>query len=175
MTARKCVFQIYQPNFSEWKASSSLISDFFCVCFFFISIREQSDQRLFFLSSECSNLSLLPIFSNFSLFVQEEEVTSSAYYRDKFSFCKKKRRGLCFTDGNMCPSKISNGPPKNWKGAKHGPQNYWPGDNTEPSRKDVLPSKIRSLYKKMGPPISMMGPPSYSKLSPKDPQTFNLV
>ena len=27
----------------------------------------------------------------------------------------------------------------------------------------------------MGPPISMMGPPSYSKLSPKDPQTFNLV
>ena len=44
---------------------------------------------------------------------------------------------------------------------------------TEPSRKDVLPSKIRSLYKKMGPPISMMGPPSYSKLSPKDPQTFN--
>ena len=46
---------------------------------------------------------------------------------------------------------------------------------TEPSRKDVLPSKIRSLYKKMGPLISMMGPPSYSKWSPKDPQTFNLM
>ena len=73
------------------------------------------------------------------------------------------------------PQKFQMPPPKNQKGAKHGPQNYWPGDNTEPSRKDVLLSKIGSLYKKMGPPISMMGPPSYSKLSPKDPQTSNLV
>ena len=46
-----------------------------------------------------------------------------AYYRDKFSFCKKKNIGLSFTDGNMWPSKISNGPRKNPKGAKHGPQN----------------------------------------------------
>ena len=35
--------------------------------------------------------------------------------------------------------------------------------------------KFEAYIKKMGPPISMMGPPSYSKLSPKDPQTFNLV
>ena len=77
----------------------------------------------------------------------------------------------------MWPSKISNGPPKNRKGAKHGPQLLTWGQHsyTEPSRKDVLPSKVRSLYKKMGPPISMMGPPSYSKLSPRDPQTFNLM
>ena len=48
MTARSCVFQIYQPNFSGWNASSSLTSDCFFVCFFFISIREKSDQILFF-------------------------------------------------------------------------------------------------------------------------------
>ena len=90
----------------------------------------------------------------------------------------KKCIGLCFTDGNMWPSKISNCPPPSQK--SEGGQT-WPSklltwgqhSYTEPSRKDVLPSKIRSLYKKMGPPISMMGPPSYSKLSPKDPQTFN--
>ena len=104
-----------------------------CVFFFvfFLSQLEQSDQRLFFLSSGCSNLSLLPFFSNFSLFVLEDffslNVRASlvpVYYRDKFSFCKKKRIGLCSTDGNMWPSNISNGSPKNRKGAKHGPQNY---------------------------------------------------
>ena len=31
----QCVFQIYQPNFLEWKASSSLISDCFLLVFFF--------------------------------------------------------------------------------------------------------------------------------------------
>ena len=44
-----------------------------------------------------------------------------------------------------------------------------------PSRRYVLTSKILLLYKKMGPPFSMMGPPSQSKLSPRDPPTFNLV
>ena len=146
---------------------------FFLCFFFFISIREQSDQRLFFCLLDAA-------IYHFSLFSQTSYLywrasLVPAYYNDKFSFCKKKLIGLCFTDGNMWPSKISNGPPKNWKGAKNGPQNYWPGDNTEPSRKGVLLSKIWSLYKKMGPPISMMGPPSYSKLSPKDPQIFNLV
>ena len=79
---------------------------------------------------------------------------------------------MCFTDGNMWPSKNSNGPPKYRKGAKHtcSPQNNWPGDNTEPSWKDILPSKIRSLSKKMGPPISMMGPPSYQSWVPRTPK-----
>ena len=120
-------------KFSECKASSSLISDcFLCVCVFwvfFISIREQSGQRLFFsvfwMQQSITSpyfLKLLPICTRershfFSL-------NLSAYYRDKFSFCKKKRIGLCFTDGNMWPSKISNGPPKNRKGAQRGPQNY---------------------------------------------------
>ena len=46
------------------------------------------------------------------------------------AFVKKKRIGLCFADGNIRPSKISNGPQKMLKGAKHGPQNFRPGDNT---------------------------------------------
>ena len=133
MTARSFVFQIYQPNFSEWKASSSLISDcfFVCVCFFFISIREQSDQRLFFsvfwMQQSITSpyfLKLLPICTGgrshfFSLNLRASLV--HACYRNKFSFCKNKRIGLCFNDGNMWPSKISNG---KRKGAKHGPQNY---------------------------------------------------
>ena len=70
---------------------------------FLLSIRETV-----FSVFESSNLSLLPIFSAFV----------------------KKRFWLCFTDGSIWPSKISNGLPKNLKGAKHGPQNFWPGDNT---------------------------------------------
>ena len=70
----------------------------------------------------------------------------------------------------MWPSKISNGPPKNRKGAKHGPQNYWPGDNTEPSRKDVLPSKIRSLYKKMGPQFQWWDPHHIQSWVPRTPK-----
>ena len=129
MTARTCVFQIYQPNFSEWKASSSLISDFF-VCFFFISIREQSDQRLFFFCLLDAAIYHFSIFSQTSpyLYWREKSLLRHffslnlraslvpAYYRDKFSFCKKKRIGLCFTDGNMWPSKISNGPQKIGRG-----------------------------------------------------------
>ena len=48
------------------------------------------------------------------------------YYWDMFSFCKKKCKGqgLCFTDGNIWPSKLSNDPQKMLKGAKHGPQNF---------------------------------------------------
>ena len=159
---------------------------------FFISIREQSGQRLFFsvfwMQQSITSpyfLKLLPI-SNctaershfFSLNLRASLVlhiigTSSAFV--------KKRIGLCFTDGNMWPSKISNAPPPPHKKSEGG--QTWPSklltwgqhSYTEPSQKDVLPSKIRSLYKKMGPPISMMGPPSYSKLSPKDPQTINLM
>ena len=146
----------------------SLIRD----CFFSVFWMQQSITSPYFLK-------LLPICTGGRSHFFFQNLRASlvpAYYRDKFSFCKKKKRiGLCFTDGNMWPSKISNGPPKNGKGAKHGPQNYWPGDNTKPPRKDVLTSKIRSVYKKIGPPIWMLGPPSYSKLSPKDPQTFNLV
>ena len=153
---------------------------FLCVCVFFISImRTVWSQTVFFsvfwMQQSITSpyfLKLLPICTGgrshfFSLNLRASLVPAA--------FVKKKRIGLCFTDANMWPSKISNGPPKNRKGAKHCPQNYWPGDNTEPSLKDILPSKIWSLYKEMGPPISMMGPPSYSKLSPKDPQTFNLV
>ena len=124
MTARSCVFQIYQPNSQNgFKASSSLISDcfFLCVCvFFFISIREQSGQRLFFsvfwMQQSITSLyfpKLLRICTGershfFSLNLRASLVlhilgTSSAFV--------KKRIGLCFTDGNMWPSKISNGPP----------------------------------------------------------------
>ena len=118
-------------KFSEWKASSSLISDcFLCVCvFFFISIREQSGQRLFFsvfwmqqsISSPYS-LKLLPICtgerSHFSLNLRASLVlhiigTSSAFV--------KKRIGLCFTDGNMWPSKNSNAPPPQKKMMGRGP------------------------------------------------------
>ena len=70
----------------------------------------------------------------------------------------------------MAPQKIGRGQTWPSKLLTWGQHSY-----TEPSRKDILPSKILSLYKKTGPPISMMGPPSYSKLSPKDPQTFNLM
>ena len=123
MTARSCVFQIYQPNSQNgFKASSSLISDcfFVCVCFFFISIREQSGQRLFFsvfwMQQSITSLyfpKLLPICTGershfFSLNLRASLVlhilgTSLAFV--------KKRIGLCFTDGNMWPSKISNAPP----------------------------------------------------------------
>ena len=36
----------------------------------------------------------------------------------------KKGIWLCFTDGNIRTSKISNGPQKMLKEAKHGPQNF---------------------------------------------------
>ena len=134
MTARSCVFQIYQPNFSGWKASSSLISDCFFLCFFLSQLEKSLIRDCFFLSSGCSNLSLLPVFSNFSLFVLEKKHSPKfkgyiAWYLHiigtSSAFVKKKRIGLCFTDGNMWPSKNSNGPPKYWKGAKHtcSPQN----------------------------------------------------
>ena len=177
-------------QFSEWKASSSLISDcfFLCVCVFFLSQLENSLARdcffsVFWMQQSITSpyfLKLLPICTgercHFSLNLRASLVlhiigTSSA-------FVKKKRIGLCFTDGNMWPSKISNGPPKKSEGGQTWPSKLltWGQHSyTEPSRKDVLPSKIPSLYKKMGPPISMMGPPSYSKLSPKDPQTFKVM
>ena len=133
MTARTCAFQIYQPNFSEWKASSSLISDFFVCVFYFISIREQSDQRLFFsvfwMQQSITSpyfLKLLPICTGwrshfFSLNLRASLVP--AYYRDKFSFCKKKCIGLCFTDGHMWPSKIQMAP-KKLEGGQTWPSNY---------------------------------------------------
>ena len=128
MTARSCVFQIYQPNFSEWKASSSLISDCFFVCFFFISIREQSDQRLFFsvfwMQQSITSpyfLNFLPICtggrSHFSLNLRASLVP--AYYRDKFSFCKKKRIGLC-----LCGTQKFQMPPPPKK--KIGRGQTWP-------------------------------------------------
>ena len=43
------------------------------------------------------------------------------YYWDKFSFCKK---GLCFTDGNIWPSKISNGPKINAEGGQTLPSKF---------------------------------------------------
>ena len=119
-------------KFSEWKASSSLISDYFFVSvFFFISIREQSGQRLFFsvfwMQQSITSLyflKLLPICTGershfFCLNLRASLVlhilgTSSA-------FVKKKRIELCFTDGNMWPSKISNGPPLPKKKIGRGP------------------------------------------------------
>ena len=181
MTARTCVFQIYQPNFSEWKASSSLISDFLCVCFF-ISIREQSDERLFLsvfwmqqsITSPCF-LKLLPICTGEEASLNLRASLVPAYYRDKFSFCKKKRIGLCFTDGNRWPSKISNGPPKNGRGPNMALKTTDLGTTLSLHGRMYYLSKFKAYIKKMGPPISMMGPPSYSQLSPKDPQKFNLV
>ena len=87
---------------------------------FFISVREQSDQRLlfsvFWMQQSITSpyfLKFLPICTGgrgrfFSLNLRASLVP--AYYRNKFSFCKKKRIRLCFTDGNMWPSKISNDP-----------------------------------------------------------------
>ena len=43
------------------------------------------------------------------------------YYLDKFSFCKKKRIGLCFTDGNIWPSKHFKWPTENAKGDQTWP------------------------------------------------------
>ena len=94
-------------------------------CVFFISIREKSDKRLFFsvfwMQQSITSpyfLKLLPICtggrSHFFLNLRAKLVP--AYYRDKFSFCKKRHIGLCFTDGNMWPSKISNGPQKIGRG-----------------------------------------------------------
>ena len=105
-----------------------------CVCFFFISIREQSGQSLFFsvfwMQQSITSpyfLKLLPICTGershfFSLNLRASLVlyiigTSSA-------FVKKKRIVLCFTDGNSGPQKFQMAPQKNRKGAKHGPQNY---------------------------------------------------
>ena len=132
MTARSCVFQIYQPNFSEWKASSSLISDCFFMCVFFLSQLQKSLIRDCFFCLLDAAIYHFSLFSQTSPYLYWRDFSLNlraslvpAYYRDKFSFCKKRKRiGLCFTDGNMWPSKISNDPPKNRKGAKHGPQNY---------------------------------------------------
>ena len=158
----------------------------FCV-FFFLSELENSLARdcffsVFWMQQSITSpyfLKLLPICTGershfFSLNLRASLVlhiigTSSAFV--------KKRIGLWFTDGNMWPSKISNGPPKKSEGSKTWPSKlltWGQFSYTEPSRKVVLPSQIRA-YKKMGHPISMMGPPSYSKLSHKDPQTFNLM
>ena len=46
------------------------------------------------------------------------------YYWVKFSFCKKKHIWLSFTHGNIWPAKISNGPQKMLKGAKHGSSKF---------------------------------------------------
>ena len=53
------------------------------------------------------------------------ELLSSAFVNEAFHL------GLFFTDCNIWPSKNSNGPLKMLKRAKHGPQNFWPGDKTE--------------------------------------------
>ena len=137
MTARSCVFQIYQPNFSGWKASSSLISDCFFLCFFLISIREKSDQRLFFSVFWMQQSYHFSLFSQTSPYLYWRRSTPPKFkgyiawslhiIGTSSAFVKKKRIGLCFTDGNMWPSKNSNAPPppKYQKGAKHtcSPQN----------------------------------------------------
>ena len=82
--------------------------------YFFLSQLEKSLIRDgFFPSSGCSNLSLLPICTG----GRSHRLAWSLHIRGTSSaFVKKKRIGLCFTDGNMWPSKISNGPKKNRKG-----------------------------------------------------------
>ena len=92
--------------------------------FFFISIREQSDQRLFIPVFWIQQVITSPHFLKLlsfctggrSFFLNLRASLVPAYYRDKFSFCKKKCIGLCFTDGNMWPSKVSNGPQKIGRG-----------------------------------------------------------
>ena len=120
MTARSCVFQIYQPNFSEWKASSSLISDCF-LCSFFLSQLENSLIRDCFFCLLDAEIYHFSLFSQTSPYLYWRASLVPAYYRDKFSFCKKKRIGLCFTDGNMWPSKISIWPPKKSEGGQTWP------------------------------------------------------
>ena len=158
---------------------------FFFFFFFFISIREQSGQRLFFFSSvfwmqqsitSTYFLKLLRICTGershfFSLNLRASLVlhiigTSSA-------FVKKKRIGLCFTDGNMWPSKTSIAPPKNWKGAKHGPQNYWPGDNTVTlslhGRMYYLP-KFEAYIKRWDPQFQWWDPHHIQSWVPRTPK-----
>ena len=91
----------------------------FVCCFFYLN-KNSLIRDCFFLSSGCSNLSLLPIFlkllpictggrSHFSLNLRASLVP--AYYRDKFSFCKKRRIGLCGPQKfQMAPKKIGRGP-----------------------------------------------------------------
>ena len=161
-------------KFSEWKASSSLISDcFFCV-FFFISIREQSDQSLFFFCLLDAAIYHFSLFSETSPYLYwREKSLLLPKFKDKFSFCKKKRIGLCFTDGNMWPSKISNGPPKNRKGAKHGPQNYWPVDNTVTlslhGRMYYLP-KFEAYIKRWDPQFQWWDPHHIQSWVPRTPK-----
>ena len=121
MTARSCVFQIYQPNSQNGKQAAVWSVTVFCVCFFFISIREQSGQRLFFFC-----LLDAAIF-HFSLFVRASLVlhiigTSSAFV--------KKAYRIVFHWWLFVALKNFKWPPKKSEGGKHGPQNYWPGDNT---------------------------------------------
>ena len=87
-----------------------------CVCFFFLSQLENS------LIRDC-----------FSVFWMEQSITSPYFFRllpicpgglawsRSSSAFVKKRIGLCFTDGNMWPSKISNGPPKKSEGSQTWP------------------------------------------------------
>ena len=108
---------------SEWKASSSLISDCF-LCVFFISIREQSGQRLFFsvfwMQQSITSpyfLKLFPICTGershfFSLNLRASLVLHIIGTRSAFV---KKAYRIVF-DSNMWPSKISNAPQKNRKG-----------------------------------------------------------
>ena len=122
MTARSSVFQIYQPNFSEWKASSSLISDCFFMFFFFISIREKSDQRLFFSVFWMQQSITSPYF--LKLLICTGNLRASlvpAYYRDKFSFCKKMCIGLCFTDDINVALKNFKWPTKKSEGGQTWP------------------------------------------------------
>ena len=111
MTARSCVFQIYQPNFSEW----NLISDFFCV-FVFMTIKEQSDQRLFFCLLDAA-IYHFSIFSLTSPYLSWRASLVPAYYRVKFSFCKKSVKDcvslmvICGPQNfQMAPQKIGRGP-----------------------------------------------------------------
>ena len=77
----------------------------------------------------------------------------------------------------MWPSKISNGPPKKSEGGQTWPSKLltWGQHSyTEPSRKNVLPSEIRSFFEKDGTPNFNDGTPIIFKVESQGPPNIQL-
>ena len=136
-------------KFSEWKASCSLISDCF-LCVFFLTQLENSLARDCFFSVFITSpyfLKLLPICTGershfFSLNLRASLVlqiigTSSAFVKKAYRIVS-----LMVICG---PQKFQMAPPKKSEGGQTWPSKlltWGQRSYTEPSRKDVLPSKI---------------------------------
>ena len=110
------------PTKSEWKASSSLISDCFLCCCFFLSQLENSLIRDCFFGLLDAAIYHFSLFSQTSPYLYwmagwREASLVPAYYRDKFSFCKKSVYDcvslmvICGPQKfQMAPQKIGRGP-----------------------------------------------------------------